>query len=189
MCKCKPSYVRPQPKQQVIAAKSTVCKTIGAQEFNPIGDVCSCGHVQVAPTPLGAIADSSADPPSGGCKCGKTSKVSAAQGRDLNLSPYTQYDISGTQFDEAANIYDQPQTKPTNNGPPGADPISIVLAAEQQDRCNHNVPEAKLHYGPSGKIEDGSLKVHVPDLNEGALYQLKGPRLSLKKCTKQQVQE
>lgn len=191
VCKCDPTYVKPQAKASVASSKSTICRTVGAQEFKPIGDICSCGAVKVEPHQRENGKRSGSE-----CGCGGRrseedraergqSEVERTRERILEeertrSSLYNEYEISGAQFDDNADLYKAEKSRKKSKEQ-SADTVSIILALEEQERANKKVPESKLLYGPSGKIIDGSTRKIVPDLNEGGLYKLAGTRLALKK--------
>lgn len=179
LCNCDPSYVKPKPLPVVRPEQKTICKTYGARELSPIGDLCSCGKVHVEPAQV------------------RTSSSSLTQTSSKSTETKTSYSIknlfedshtfgkefAGTEYEFAP--YDhKPKAKPK-----AADSTSIILALEEHQRCSHHVPESKLHYGFYGKVKDEFTKHTKQDLLDGYLYKVVGDPISLRRCKQQESHE
>lgn len=167
----------------------TICKTYGARELHPIGDLCSCGKVHVEPAPVRTCTGQK------GCTCSScTARHHSSSHQNKNTYAIRhlfederkhECDFAGTQYDFAA---DAEEVK-TATKKKLADSTSIVLAMEEHERCNHHVPESKLHYGFFGKVKDSFSKRTHQDLKDGYLYRFAGHPISLKRCDKHREHE
>lgn len=161
--------------------QKTICKTYGARELHPIGDLCSCGKVHVEPTPIRTCTGKT------GCTCNKCTSSKLTQTKNSYAIHHLfedqhklERDFAGTQYDFAADA-DEVKTAAKKKV---ADSTSIVLALEEHARCSHHVPESKLHYGYFGKVKDSFSKRTQQDLKDGYLYRFAGHPISLKRCDK-----
>lgn len=171
LCDCDPSYVRPQKQPPVTAEQKTICKTYGARELQPIGDLCGCGKVHVEPS--------------------TNNRQTSSQTTETRTSIHKLFensfdrDFAGTKYD-FADEEDDDKPVPKKKI---ADTTSIILAVEEHARCNHHVPEAKLHYGFYGKVKDSFTKRTRQDLKDGYIYRVAGNPISLRRCDKHKQYE
>lgn len=168
MCDCDPSYVRPKKQPPVTSEQKTICKTFGARELHPIGDLCGCGKVRVEP--------------SSNNRRQHTSSLTTETETTIRKLFDNNFDraFAGSQY---AFADDDDDHKPVPKKKT-ADTTSIVLAMEEHERCNHHVPEAKLHYGFFGKVKDSFTKRTRQDLKDGYIYRVVGDPISLRRCDK-----
>ncbi|XP_025208034.1 uncharacterized protein LOC112603598 [Melanaphis sacchari] len=203
LCNCQPTLIRtpkisiPKPGQRVICTKIP-----GAQEYTPIKNACTCVNTRVMPAPV-TRADCNLMAP-------YPAQVESCNGNGMDAGLPLFGERGGAFFPETMcgaaspvagspvfqdppgpNGIDEPAADPTGNGccgsgPPAAiavDPVSLMLAQAEANRCRNDVREGRLAFGQIAVPRDALPPPRaVPDVNEEGLYALDKAIVELKTC-------
>ncbi|KAE9541115.1 hypothetical protein AGLY_004360 [Aphis glycines] len=199
LCNCQPTLIRtpkiliPKPAQRIICTKIP-----GAQEHTPIKNACTCVNSRVTPASLTRT------------DCTNPTRVESCNDGGVDAALPLFGERGGAFFPEIAcgaasplagspvfqdppgpNGIDEPAADLTGNGccgsgPPAAiavDPVSLMLAQAEANRCRGDVREGRLAFGQVAMPRDALPPLRaVPDVNEEGLYALDKAIVELKTC-------
>ncbi|XP_060834602.1 uncharacterized protein LOC132917738 [Rhopalosiphum padi] len=192
LCNCQPTLIRtpkiliPKPGQRVICTKIP-----GAQEYTPIKNACTCVNTRVMPASMAANPAQVESCNSGGVDAalplfGERGGAFFPETTCGAASP-----LAGTpvfQDPPGPNGIDEPAAGNgcCGSGPPAAiavDPVSLMLAQAEANRCRGDVREGRLAFGQVAMPRDALPPPRaVSNVNEEGLYALDKAIVELKTC-------